>query len=112
MKSFVLSDGGGNISSNNYTLLSTVGQSSIIGLSSSSSYTEYAGFWHLMTTLMLTKGDINGDGVVDLADAMLVLQILDGMDPVGVHSWADVNNDGKIGLEEVVYILQEVSGLR
>ncbi len=57
-------------------------------------------------------GDVNGDGKVDLADAILALQVVAGLNPPNVFSSADVNNDNKIGLEEVVYILQKVAGLR
>jgi len=57
-------------------------------------------------------GDIDGKGTVDLADAILTLQILAGINPPDVNVGADVNNDGRIGLEEVVYILPKVAGLR
>jgi len=56
-------------------------------------------------------GDVNGDGMVDLADAITALQILAGINPLA-YIRADVNNDGKIGIEETVYILQMVAGLR
>ena len=59
------------------------------------------------------KGDINGDGDVDLIDAVLSLQVLTRINPSAiVHKEADVNSDGKIGKEEVIYILQKVCGLR
>ena len=59
------------------------------------------------------KGDVNGDGSLDLADAVSALQILVGIEPSGaVRPEADVNGDGKIGLEEVMYVIQKVSGLR
>ncbi len=63
------------------------------------------------------KGDVNGDGDVDLTDAILALQVVSGINPAGVRSdyassGADVNGDGKIGIEEVIYILQKLSGLR
>ena len=59
------------------------------------------------------KGDVNGDGTVDLTDAILALQVISGLDPEGIDpeyatSGADVNGDCKIGWEEVVYILQRV----
>lgn len=57
------------------------------------------------------KGNINNDGNVDLADAILALQMLIGLDPDGIHLEADVNEDGKIGLAEVIYILQYIAGL-
>lgn len=57
--------------------------------------------------------DINGDGDVDLDDAVLALQVWVGITPGSpVRKDADVNNDNKIGLEEVIYVLQYVSGLR
>jgi hypothetical protein len=59
------------------------------------------------------KGDINGDDSVDLADALLALQILAGLESsTPVQKKADVNGDGKIGSEEVLYIFQQVAGLR
>ncbi len=58
-------------------------------------------------------GDIDGNDVVDLADAILALKILCGID-IGdqkIFIDADVNGDGKIGIEEVVYILQKIAEL-
>lgn len=66
---------------------------------------------------ILNKGDLNGDGYVDLTDVILALRVLSGMSVPGVlagypSSGADVNRDGKLGIEEVIYILQELSNLR
>ena len=58
-------------------------------------------------------GDMNGNGVIDLADAILALRVLAGIpvtDTINLN--ADVNSDKKIGIEEVIYILQKVSGVR
>jgi len=57
-------------------------------------------------------GDVNGIGGVDLADAILALKVVAGLNPQNVFSSADVNSDNRIGLEEVIYILQKVAGLR
>ncbi|MGD9972825.1 MAG: DUF1566 domain-containing protein [Desulfatirhabdiaceae bacterium] len=57
------------------------------------------------------KGDINGDGTVNLADAIAALQIMIDGHPSAVDPEADVNDDGKIGMAEVIYILQQVAGL-
>ncbi|OQX07497.1 MAG: hypothetical protein BWK80_49415 [Desulfobacteraceae bacterium IS3] len=57
-------------------------------------------------------GDVNGDGSVDLNDALHVLRILDGIPVDKINLNADVNGDHKIGLEELGYILQKVAGLR
>jgi len=68
--------------------------------------------------ILLLKGDINGDEVVDLADAIIVLKILAGIDASGMirpdysMSGVDVNGDGKIGFEELGYILQKIARLR
>ena len=42
----VLSGGGGDMGSTNYDLLSTTGQPTAIGTSSSSNYADFAGFWY------------------------------------------------------------------
>ena len=54
-------------------------------------------------------GDINDDGKVDLADAILALQVTSGKS-VTVKVENGVN--GKIGLTEAVYALQKTVGLR
>jgi len=77
----------------------------------------------IITVIEATStGDINGDGVVDLADAVLALKVMAGVAQTpgatgGVRldyatSGADVNGDGKIGLPEVIYILQKAAGVR
>jgi len=70
------------------------------------------------TTNSGTKGDLNGDGVVNLADTIIGLKILSDIDVSSLIKAdysvlkSDVNGDGKIGLEELIYILQSISGLR
>jgi len=60
-----------------------------------------------------TPGDINGDTLVNLTDAVLALQIACGMSlPDYVDPSADINNDGKIGLAEAIQALQSAAGLR
>jgi hypothetical protein len=55
---------------------------------------------------------LNGDGKVNLIDAMLACQILADMDITGIYISSDVNSDGRIGMEDLHYILQKTSGLR
>jgi YD repeat-containing protein len=58
-------------------------------------------------------GDIDGSGSVDLADAIIGLQLLTGIEPTAdMRIEADVNGDGKIGPEEVVYIMEKSAGKR
>ena len=63
------------------------------------------------------KGDINGDYVTDLADAILASQVLSNMNAPEVRadyglSGVDVNSDNRIGIAEVIYILQVAAGIR
>jgi len=60
-----------------------------------------------------SPGDVNGSGgTPDLADAIVALRVIAGLNPPNVFTSADVNSDNKISLEEVIYILQKVAGLR
>ncbi len=95
----VISSGGGTMSSTNYTLQATLGQPSPPGISNSSTCSNHAGFWHFLVTL----GDVNGDGVIDLTDVIRVLQVLSGENGGQVYKAADINEDGRIGLEELLY---------
>ena len=68
---------------------------------------EFSGF-----SIVESKGDVNGDGYVDLADAMIVLRSLSGYNASDTTiKEADVNGDNMIGMEEALYIVQQVSGL-
>jgi hypothetical protein len=57
---------------------------------------------------------MNGDGIAKLADAILTLQILSGVDITGrtINLHADAYWDEEIGLVEVILILQTMAGLR
>lgn len=52
--------------------------------------------------------DVNGDGVLNLADAVTALKIVAGQTPSKISTAADMNNDGRIGIEEVLYILRNL----
>jgi YD repeat-containing protein len=71
----------------------------------------------LARTVEVLKGKINEDELVNLADAILGLQLLSGLNPSGIRSdyaasGTDVGGNKKIGLEEVIYILQKVGQVR
>ena len=104
----VMGSGGGSSSSTGYSLQATLGQPSAIGISSSATYSNHAGFWHYMIAL----GDLNGDGTVGLEDVIYGLEVLTGGNPGELCREADVDGDGKIGMAEVVYILQKTGQLR
>jgi hypothetical protein len=59
-------------------------------------------------------GDLNLDGIIDLTDAIIALQVMSGISTLNQSqmSYADINQDGRIGLPEAIYVLQEVAGLR
>ena len=59
------------------------------------------------------KGDVNGDGEIDLEDVVLALQTGAGQ-VVGVQLSldADINQDGRIGIPEALFGLQWFSGIR
>jgi len=52
-------------------------------------------------------GDINGDSKTDLADVIVALKILSGLDDFSLNP--NINGDKKIGLEDALYILQKIS---
>ncbi len=66
---------------------------------------------------IVNKGDLNGDGVTDLTDAIIALQVITGFNPAQLRSdyavsGTDVNGDNRVGMEELIYILQEEAELR
>ncbi|MHB8830283.1 MAG: CARDB domain-containing protein [Syntrophales bacterium] len=71
-----------------------------------------AGFIIGIDGLGLNRGDVDGSGVIDLADAVIVLQLLSGQATANVYAGAAVTGGGKIGIGEVVALLQRLAGLR
>jgi len=62
--------------------------------------------------IAILKGDVDGSFVVDLADAIKAIKILNNIAQGNINPDADVDEDGKIGLADVIYILQLESGTR
>jgi hypothetical protein len=61
----------------------------------------------------IIMGDVNGDLTVNLADAIIAMQVISNMIPSGTaYKSADVNGDGKIDMAEVIYILQKIAWTR
>ena len=57
-------------------------------------------------------GDVNGDGSVNLSDAIFAFQIVADIDSAqNINLAADVNGDGKIGIEEAICILEKIVGM-
>lgn len=78
------------------------------------SITTIAGILGIDLAGAIPPGDLNADFTVTLADAILVMQMLSGMDMTGktIVLQADANGDHRIGLAEVIFILQKAAGLR
>ncbi len=64
--------------------------------------------------LIVKAGDINGDEKVNMADAVLGLQLLTRMDLTGqkINIAADPDKTGKIDSADVIFILQKTAELR
>jgi hypothetical protein len=107
----VLSGGGGECNSSNYYLYHTTGQNIAIGISSSTNYLDYAGFWDtvIQGTYEQFLGDVNNDGAVDISDVILVLRIALVMDPQA--SCSDINGDGNVDISDVILTLRMALGL-
>lgn len=58
------------------------------------------------------KGDLSGDGEVNLEDAIMGLQIIAGWESLAPEPTCDVDGNEVIGLEEVAYVLQFTAGFR
>ncbi len=71
------------------------------------------GYTRSFTTIN-QRGNVNNDTEVDLADAILVLKILSGVDVSGetILREADVNGNRQLEMAEVLYILQKVGNIR
>ena len=74
-----------------------------------------------------TPGDINGDTLVDLRDAIVALQTMSGYDTQdnmirpeyeynAYHAYgavdADINGDNRVGMDELIYILEVIAEQR
>lgn len=64
----VFSGGGGDIASDNYVVRHTLGQSSAIGPSESSSFSNYAGFWYSAIFADMKKSFLMGPILLLLLD--------------------------------------------
>lgn len=99
------------MTSETYRGTGSVSQLSPTGVLSTGGYISYVGFWQPILAV-IAKGDINGDEVIDLADAIIVLQALVGIDAYPVIRRADLNRDCKISTAEVIFVFQHICDLR
>ena len=75
-------------------------------LSGSSDFSNYD------TGYSVPMVDVDGDRDIDLADAVLALQIACGIQEPLPDQGVGINGNGKIGLDDAIYVLEYVSGTR
>ena len=67
----------------------------------------------VMKPVAVEKGDVDGDGEVNLKDALMSLNITAGRRLLEtIFRQADVNGDGHIGTEDALFILRKIAGKR
>ncbi len=57
----------------------------------------------IAASFSFAAGDVDGNGSIDLGDAIIALKVCSGIDQSGISVNGDVNNDGAIGMEEALY---------
>ncbi len=67
----------------------------------------------ISVTSLSSKGDVNGDGEIDIADALLVMKHDAGLTAIdnAFKQAADVNNDGEIDIADAILIMKYDAGL-
>ena len=103
----VVGSGGCEMTSASYAMRSTVGQTAIGTLGDS--YTIEAGYWHRIAGgESEVCGDVNGDGAVTAADAVIALEIAAGSRPF--NSAAEVSGDGVVTSLDALMVMQAAAG--
>ncbi len=105
----VVGSGGCEMTSASYAMQSTVGQTAIGA--SSDGYRLEAGYWYRDAGGVGDEicGDLNNDGKVTAADALIALEIAAGSRPCDAA--ADVDGDGQVTSLDALMILQATAGL-
>lgn len=62
--------------------------------------------------ILLKKGDVNGDGTIDIEDAVMVISHINGQDPLNDDEYSRANVDGNtsVDIEDAVAIIAHVNG--
>jgi hypothetical protein len=104
----VIGGGGCEMTSASYAMQSTVGQTAIGTLGDG--YTIEAGYWYRDASgEPEVCGDVNGDGVVTTADAVIALEIAAG-GSASLDAATDVDGDGMVTSLDALMILQAAAG--
>lgn len=64
--------------------------------------------------MKVMKGDVNGDGRIDITDQIIVNNYVIGVKPISkvYKDAADVNWDGEVDIIDVIYIRDHINGRR
>lgn len=82
----------------------TIGQVGV-GSGSSPSFSMNSGFWQEFLQGYI-RGDVNGDGVIDIADIVYLLNYLFFGGPEPAPLWVgDADCDGLVDIDDIVYLL-------
>jgi hypothetical protein len=80
---------------------------------SSGSASNYSITYINGTLEVILPGDLDGNVNVDLMDAILALQVMNGIHPdIFLHFENDIGENKKIGMEDMLYIIQKAAGIR
>jgi photosystem II stability/assembly factor-like uncharacterized protein len=75
--------------------------------------THGRGMWTLAVTEAVLRGDVNGNGGIDAADAQAILQFIVGQTPAGATKfpYGDANCDGAVTAVDALLVLSKVAGI-
>ena len=113
---FSVDGGGGTSAGGDFTLVGTIGQPDAGGRLMGGGFAVAGGFIPgvaVPTAFADTCGDLNGDGDVNVFDAIIDLQIIVGLiEPTEAQlTLGDVVRDGTIDVFDVILTLQHIVGL-
>jgi hypothetical protein len=69
--------------------------------------------WNVSTdkyTEELKKGDVNGDGVVDVADIATIIDVMAGKGDAATQAAADVNGDTQVDVADIATVIDIMAG--
>ena len=64
--------------------------------------------FNLLLSTQSLKGDVNGDGAVDVADIATVISVMSGSADVS-SATADVNGDGTVDIADIVAVINIIA---
>ena len=88
-------------------------ENAILNVKNTTAYSQAVGWKKFLNIVMNgnAKGDVNGDGIVDITDVVLTVNyILDNSQTNFDKTTADMNNDGDIDISDLVMIVNLILG--